>query len=441
MTAPDVGLDQIDEVAAPSLGSTRSRVFWTFADQALSSLTNAALALVVAKSVSKNEFGAFSLALVSFAFIVGLSRSMIGDPFVVRFTDASAGVRRRATAHAAGAAVVFGLAAGAVCAVAAMLLAGQARMALLALALSLPGLVLQETWRHTFFSAGRPRAATINDLIWTVVQFVLLAALLLSGHASIFLITGAWGFAATLAALIGILQTGIRPAPLATVAWFRATRDLNVRMGLDFALNMGAVNLAIFLVTGLVGLVGAGALRAAQVLLGPLNLLFAGVSAFILPMLAKRAGNGRISGLAGLTSLANGTIAAGWVGILLLLPKSVGVEVLGESWDGARSVMAGSGIVSVAVAFVIGPSLGLKALRRADQMLRVTFLQAPIMLGLGAFGAWQWGAPGAAYGFAVAQVFGLVVCWSIFIQADRAPRSWLGPERTSGTVLGQRRRH
>jgi len=34
----------------------------------------------------------------------------------------------------------------------------------------------------------------------------------------------------------------------------------------------------------------------------------------------------------------------------------------------------------------------------------------------------------------------LVVCWSIFIKADRAPRSWLGPART-GSALGQRRRH
>lgn len=40
----------------------RSRMLWTFADQALSSLTNAALAIVVARSVSKDDFGAFGLA-------------------------------------------------------------------------------------------------------------------------------------------------------------------------------------------------------------------------------------------------------------------------------------------------------------------------------------------------------------------------------------------
>jgi O-antigen/teichoic acid export membrane protein len=439
VTAPDAGLDVVDEATAPPLGSARSRVVWTFADQALSSLTNAALAVVVAKSVSSTEFGAFSLALVSFAFIVGLGRSMIGDPYVVRFTDADAGTRHRATAQAAGAAVVFGAASGLVCAVAGLLLSGQARMALLALALSLPGLVLQETWRHIFFSSGRARAATINDLIWTVIQFALLAVLLLSNQDGVFLITLAWGFAALVAAVVGISQTGVRPAPLATMAWFRETRDLNVRMGLDFALNMGAVNLAIFLVTGLVGLIGAAALRGAQVLLGPLNLLFAGVSAFVLPVLSKQAGTGRLFRLAALTSVVGGAIASTWVAVLLLIPESMGVRILGESWDSARSVMFGSGIVSAAVAFVMGPALGLKALRRADQMLRVTFMQSPLMLGLGAVGAWQWGASGAAYGFAIAQVFGLVVCWTIFIKADRAPRTWQTPD--GSPLLGQRKRH
>ena len=403
-------------------------MFWTFADQALSSLTNAALALVVAKAVGRDEFGAFSLALVTFAFVVGLGRSSIGDPFVVRFTDADPETRRRAVAGATGAAVVFGVVTGLLCALAAAFLHGQARPAMLALALSLPGLVLQETWRHVFFAEGRPRAATVNDLIWTVVQFVLLGVLFARGGDSIFLITAAWGFSALVAALIGVLQTGVRPVLGAAPGWFRETRDLNVRMALDFALNMGAVNLAIFLVGGIVGVVGVGALRAAQVLLGPLNLLFAGLSAFVLPVLARQAGRGRrLLRLAVATSAGCGAVAGTWVLLLLLVPESVGVGILGDSWDGARSVMAGSGIVSVAVAFVLGPALGLKALRRADQMLRVTFVQAPVMLGLGALGAWQWGAAGAAYGFAAAQVFGLVVCWTIFVRADRADRDWLEP--------------
>ena len=209
--------------------SARSRVVWTFADQALSSLTNAALALVVANVVSRDEFGAFSLALVTFSFVIGLGRSAIGDPFVVRFTNAEVRTRDRATGQAAGAAVVFGVVTGGLCALAALLVGGQARMALLALAVSLPGLVLQETWRHTSFAAGRPRAATVNDLLWAVAQFILLGLLIARGEKSVFLITLAWGASALMAGLFGIAQTRVWPAP--APPWPGSTRPVTSTFG------------------------------------------------------------------------------------------------------------------------------------------------------------------------------------------------------------------
>jgi O-antigen/teichoic acid export membrane protein len=319
--------------------------------------------------------------------------------------------------------VLFGIVAGVICALGSLLVTGQARLALLALAPALPGLVLQETWRQTFFAEGRPRAAAINDLIWTVIQFGLLGVVFARGDDSVVIFTLIWGFSASVAALVGIVQAGVRPKISNAVAWFRETRDLNVRMALDFALNMGAFNLAITVVGVIVGLAGLGSLRAAQQVLGPLNLLFAGLSAFFLPVLARQAGAGRrLFHLSLAASAACGAVAGTWVLILVLIPDSVGEAILGDSWAGARSVMIGSGLIAVAVAFVLGPSLGLKALGRADQMLRVTFLQAPIMLAFGTFGAWQWGAVGAAYGFAIAQIFGLVVCWTIFLRSDTSPR-------------------
>jgi O-antigen/teichoic acid export membrane protein len=404
--------------------SSGRRAFWTFFDQGLSSLTNAALAIVVARAVGAEEFGAFSLALVTFSFTIGICRGLISDPFVVRYSDVDPTDRHAAAARAAGAAVTFGAATGLICAVAgALVRTTNLRMALFALALSLPGLMLQDTWRHVFFAAARPAHAALNDGVWTVVQFAVLGGLLLAGVRSIFLITLSWGVAALAASVVGCVQTRVLPAPRATWAWLHETRDINVRMALDFALNMGAVNLAIYLVSAIVGLAGVGALRAAQVLLGPLSLLFSGLSAFVLPMMARRSGAGRrLLRTAFAASAVTAAVAGAWVAVLLVIPTPIGVMLLGDSWHGARSVMEGSGIVSVAVGLVIGASLGLKALGRADQMLRVTFLQAPVMLLLGALGAARFGAPGAAYGFAIAQVFGLVVCWMIFLRADRTAR-------------------
>jgi O-antigen/teichoic acid export membrane protein len=405
--------------------SGRSRIIWTFADQGLSSLTNAALAIVVAKNVDKLHFGAFSLALITFGFVVGLVRAFVGEPFVVRFSAVTGAERARATRDASGAAVAMGILATIACLIVAAVAGGDTSATFTGLGISLPGLVLQDTWRHMFFAAGRPKSAAINDLIWTVLQFGLLAALLLHGNHNIFLITLCWGTAALIASLVGCWQIGAVPAPMATLDWLYETRDLNFRLGLGYTLNMGAVTFGTYGIAGIVGELAAGALRAAQVLLGPLNLLFAGFNAFALPIFSRRAVQGqRMVRDAVLGSALLGGLSAVWVVILVLLPSNLGRAVLGDSWAGADQVMLPSGLVLLAGALVLGASNSLAALSRADQVLRVTLVQAPLMLILGLGGAWQWGVVGAAYGFAITQGVGLLYTWVLFMRADADPRRW-----------------
>jgi O-antigen/teichoic acid export membrane protein len=412
--------------AERSAGNGR-RALWTFADQALSSLTNAALTVVVARAVGAEAFGAFALALLTFSFVIGLGRAMIGDPYVIRFSDADPAARHTATRQSSGAAVVFGLLAGMLCAVAGLLIPDQqSRGGLLALAISLPGLLLQDNWRYAFFAARRPAAATLNDAIWALLQFSLLGVLFVRNVESVFWITMAWGMSALVAAAFGVLQIRAVPSVTSARRWFHLTRDLNVRMGIDFAFNMGAVNLAIYVITAVVGLVAAGALRAAQTLLGPLNLFRSGLDSFVLPMMARRAGEGRsLLRLVTVTSGAATALTGVWVGVLLLLPTSIGEEVLGDSWAGARLVMIGSGIVAISQAVVLGASLGIKALRRADLLLRVTLIQAPLILGFGGVGAWQWGIVGAANGLGIAQFVGTILSWYYFRGANGAERHWV----------------
>ncbi|GAA3614923.1 hypothetical protein GCM10022223_33970 [Kineosporia mesophila] len=428
----------------PSSG--RSRMLWTFGDQGLSSLSNFALAAVVANVVHSETpeglkaFGSFGLALVTFSFLIGLGRSAIGDPYVVRYTGAAPATRNTAVSWATGAAVAFGLLSGLLCVAASLFMSGDMRMAMLALGLSMPGLMLQETWRHVFFAEGRPRAAALNDGVWTLLQFGLLAVLLTTPHsASIFLITATWGLSALVAALVGIAQTGVMPALSRAGAWYRETRDINLKMAMDFAFNQGATTLASYLITGIVGLQAMAAIRAAQNLLGPLNLLLAGISAFALPLLARTAlttsrhtepaiepaiepGNGGAGVLR--HALAISAVAGAGSGlcllILLVMPSSVAESLLKGLWSAAHPVLLPMGLVTLAVSLVIGASLGLKALARADQMLRVTLVQAPLMLALSAAGAVWHGAAGAAWGFVAAQTFGLGLCWFIFVRAARA---------------------
>jgi len=404
--------------------SNKGRIVWTFSDQALSSLANFALSVVVARELSRFDFDSFSLMLITFTFLIGLGKALVGDPYVVRFTDADRQTRRRASHQASGAAITYGVISGVICVVASFFLSERTAPGILGLGIAMPGLMLQETWRSAFFAQGRPHTATINDAVRTAIQFALLGVLMTSDEPSVLLITLAWGAGGLIAALVGIVQTRVIPKPFEAVAWYRETRDINVKMGLDFSFNQGATTLASYVIAAIVGSIGA--IRASQTLLGPLNLLFSGISSFGLPLLSRTALAGRsLVKYAVLLSVAIGGAASIWVLVLLVVPTSVGTQFLGDSWETAREVMLPMGIVTLAVGFVLGASLGLKALRRADQMLRVTFVQAPLMLGLGSGMGAVWGVQGAAWGFAIAQLAGFVLCWVIFLRADRLPRDWI----------------
>ena len=62
------------------------RIGWGLADQAVSSLTNFAVSIYVARTLGAEQFGAFSLAYVTYGFALNASRGLSTDPLMVRFS-------------------------------------------------------------------------------------------------------------------------------------------------------------------------------------------------------------------------------------------------------------------------------------------------------------------------------------------------------------------
>ena len=145
------------------------RLGWGVADQAVSSLTNFAVVIYVARAVGAAQFGAFSLAYVTYGFALNASRGLATDPLLVRFSGVDVPTWRRAVAGCTGTAAAVGLVTGGCVLVAAALLDGTVKLAFLALGLTLPGLLLQDSWRYAFFALGRGSQAALNDLVWASV--------------------------------------------------------------------------------------------------------------------------------------------------------------------------------------------------------------------------------------------------------------------------------
>ena len=189
------------------------RMGWGLADQAMCSVSNAAVSFYVARELGAAKFGAFSLAYVTYSFALTASRGLATDPLLVRYSNANLPIWRRAVARCTGTALVTGLLTGACAITAALLLGGTVQLAFLALGLTLPGLLLQDSWRYSFFALGRGSQAFVNDTIWTLTLLPPLVVLRITHHNTVFWFVLAWGAAATVAACIGPLQARVIPRP------------------------------------------------------------------------------------------------------------------------------------------------------------------------------------------------------------------------------------
>src|ERR1700729_3267451 len=78
------------------------RLSWGVADQAGSSLTNFAGSIYVARGLGATQLGAFSLAYVTYGFMLNASRGLATDPLLVRFSGAELPRWRQAVADCTG---------------------------------------------------------------------------------------------------------------------------------------------------------------------------------------------------------------------------------------------------------------------------------------------------------------------------------------------------
>jgi len=310
------------------------RITWGVADQAVSSLTNAAVSIYIARTLGAVQFGAFSIAYVTYSFALNASRGLATDPLMVRFSGAEHPAWRRAVASCTGTATTVGLMTGAGMLAIASLLTGTTRLAFFALGLTLPGLMLQDSWRYAFFALGRGSRAFVNDLLWAAALVPALAFLQMHGHANVFWFVLAWGAAATLAAAAGPLQARVIPRLSDAKAWISQHRDLGPRYLAENSANSASNQLRTYGVGLILGLAAVGYVQAAITLMGPFMVIFFGMSLVTVPeaarVLRRSPRHLRLFCLAVSCGLA--LLAVAW-GIVLLaaLPRGLGHWLLHDA--------------------------------------------------------------------------------------------------------------
>jgi O-antigen/teichoic acid export membrane protein len=375
-------------------------------------MTNFVVGVYVAHELGVAGFGVFSLAWITYAVVLNISRGLGTDPLVVRYSGVPDDQWRTAVARSSGTAIAVGLACGSASVLAGIAFGGMVGSAFIALGVVMPALLLQDSWRFAFFAHGQGHRAFGNDLVWTVAMVPLL--LVADRYADVAGFVLAWGGAALFAGACGWLQSGIRPRPSLTRVWLREHRELGSRYMVENMANSGAGQLRSYGVAAIIGVGAVGAIRGAELLLGPFMTLLMGLNLVTVPEAARvlRRAPHRLERFCLILGGGQALAALGWgLALLFVVPESVGQYVLNAVWDYAKPLILPVTLSLTAAGVIAGAGAGLRALGAARRSLRTQLIASCGYLGGGIAGALLAGAAGATWGSAIALWGGAVLWW------------------------------
>ncbi|MGI8792719.1 MAG: hypothetical protein ACR2H3_06030 [Acidimicrobiales bacterium] len=373
----------------------------------MSASTNILITVVAARTVGLEDFGVFGVLYLLYLTVIGAVRALVGEPALVRVPHPD-GWRRDvfASALALSMPAAVGLAAGAT------LL--HANLAALVLAALLPAMAMQDVGRYVGFATRRPEDALRLDVTWGAAQVVALLALGWTGRLTLVSIVAAWAGAASLGG-VQALWLNDRVLPMPTLRWIRASWEYSWRYLATFFMTAGIVQFTGLMLGAVSGATAVGAVRASQVLFGPLNVLFAGAIAVVVPEAARTdarsAGTRRrlVSISASLVVAAAAVMAIG-----LTLPDRAGRFVLGETWPAARELIVPVGLVALFGAVIAGADIGLRAARAVRGRLAVQLRLTPLQLLVPIGGAVLGDAAGYSWGLAAVTAVAAALWWRAF---------------------------
>lgn len=383
-----------------SADSERANAVWVLIAQAISSATNFGGAVLAARQLDLEGFGAFGVAFTIYLLTLGVSRALSIDPLVIRSAASESTVQRAESGRAAASAVGVALIAAGGCGIVGVMIGGQVAEALLALAVVLPFLLVQDVWRFALIMSKRAGAAALNDGVWLIGMVGAFALVEIgANHAAI--AVSLWASGAVIAAVVGFAQLGF-PRLLGPWTWWREHADLGLRYAAEFLATVGVPYALLLVVAATGGAAESSGIRGAQVLFGPLNVLFLGVVSMALPVQVRRLRRQSTNDLRLPQQVSSVLFLAAlfWLFAVIAVPDSTGTGLLGESWQPSRELaplyawaMAVTGINS-------GPLLALRATANARASFRLRMLSSPGALAAGVIGIAIAGPTGAIGAFA-----------------------------------------
>jgi O-antigen/teichoic acid export membrane protein len=394
------------------------RFTWAFLDQILSSGSNFLVAIVIARILGPEQFGAFALAYATWITLMGLNRSILIQPYVISVSPKSEKEWVTETSYAATTILIIGVGLGVLVSILGLMLPILDRDAMttfVTLGVFCAPLLLQDFWRFAAFSRSKPRGAFINDAIWALTTTFAIALMIFLQHLNAPLGVAVWALGATAGAVYGFWQfrVGLK-FDGKLINWFKSAFAVGGWFGLSNGLYSLGSQVVLFFVAGMIGTAAVGGLRSIHNLFSPAQLLAVSAESIALPAASQALHTQGYTGVLYIAKRLAAMLGLFMAILALALTFSGGqllVFVFGTAYLEYANLIPPVAVMVVAGAIMSGAVLSLRATKSGKQLTRAQVMVTSLKI-LGVVVLTQYfGLLGAAWGLTVASVFHCIVLW------------------------------
>jgi O-antigen/teichoic acid export membrane protein len=422
------GTDQLGAGPVPATASKRGTatsqrvMVLTIADQGASSVSNFALAIIVAHYSSASALGVFAILTATYVLSQGLVRSLSSDCLLTR-SETDDGLRSKYERGGYLAAIVCSVSLAVLIAAISGVLPHEFTLPFVIFAVSFPLMACQDFARFIGISRYDPAYAIWLDLAWLVLFLIAYVVLKEQGLTTLAWLFGAWSGAGALVGLWTLRAHFARTKRVELLRfWDESERGVGLRFAGQFMLVTSWTYFVSYLLLFVLPLASIGVFKLAQLALGPITVLLAGVQSALIALATKRFQLNahkavRFLLIAGVGSFA---LTMVWVAIVYGAPTHVMVSLFGRNWPRARAIVPYAGLAVAFASFANAAISGLRAMRAASENLRLSVVMVPFLFLFCLGGAELYGTRGAAGGLAIAGALYSVLGWWVLVKVARA---------------------
>ncbi len=408
-----------------SSAATQRVMLLTIVDQGASSVSNFALALIVAHYSSASALGVFAIVTTTYILAQGLVRGLTSDCLLTRSGVGSSEMLRYGRAGYL-AAILVASAVSMVTLVVSGVLPAEFMLPFLIFGVAFPMLAMQDFSRFIGIVRMDPSYAIWLDLAWLTLFLATFMVLRMDHLVSLPWTFGAWCVTGAVVGLYTLLRNLARHDRIDLLRyWDRSERHVGLHFAGQFVLLTASNYSIVYLLVPVVPLSAIGQFKLAQLALGPIAVLATGLMTAAVALSAKqfRTDAKRAVRFLCLAGVGMAVFTVVWSIAIYLAPVAAMTRALGSTWPQARSLVPPIGLAFAFAALAGAAVGGLRALRSARANLNVAIVMFPVVLAAGLGGAAISGIRGAAEGLCVAQCVYAIVGWTSLVRVVRGRQS------------------